>query len=99
MEFEIGIGKTAREAYGFDEVAIVPSRRTRDPEDVDIRWEIDAYTFDLPMMASAMDAAVSPTTAAEIGPCRRTGVPQPGGPVDPLRGPGAGVRRDRGSRG
>ena len=67
MEFEIGIGKTARRAYGFDEVAIVPSRRTRDPEDVDIRWEIDAYTFELPMMASAMDAAVSPATAVEIG--------------------------------
>ena len=56
MEFEIGIGKTARRAYGFDEVAIVPSRRTRDPEDVNISWEIDAYTFELPMMASAMDA-------------------------------------------
>jgi IMP dehydrogenase len=67
MEFEIGIGKTARRAYGFDEVAIVPSRRTRDPEDVNISWEIDAYTFELPMMASAMDAAVSPTTAIEIG--------------------------------
>ena len=67
MEFEIGIGKTARRAYGFDEVAIVPSRRTRDPEDVSIRWEIDAYTFELPMMASAMDAAVSPATAIEIG--------------------------------
>ncbi|MGZ8571765.1 MAG: GuaB3 family IMP dehydrogenase-related protein [Actinomycetota bacterium] len=67
MEFEIGIGKTARKAYGFDEVAIVPSRRTRDPEDVDIRWEIDAYTFALPMMASAMDAAVSPPTAVAIG--------------------------------
>ena len=40
MEFEIGIGKTARRAYGFDEVAIVPSRRTRDPEDVSIEWEI-----------------------------------------------------------
>jgi len=67
MEFEIGIGKTARRAYGFDEVAIVPSRRTRDPEDVSIQWEIDAYTFELPMMASAMDAAVSPSTAIEIG--------------------------------
>ena len=67
MEFEIGIGKTARRAYGFDEVAIVPSRRTRDPEDVNISWEIDAYTFELPMMASAMDAAVSPTTAIQIG--------------------------------
>jgi IMP dehydrogenase len=66
MEFEIGIGKTARRAYGFDEVAIVPSRRTRDPQDVDIRWEIDAYAFALPMMASAMDAGVSPATATEI---------------------------------
>ena len=60
MEFEIGIGKTARRAYGFDEVAIVPSRRTRDPEDVSIEWEIDAYTFQLPMMAGAMDAAPRP---------------------------------------
>ncbi len=67
MEFEIGIGKTARKAYGFDEVAIVPSRRTRDPEDVSIEWEIDAYTLPLPMMASAMDASVSPATAIEIG--------------------------------
>jgi IMP dehydrogenase len=67
MEFEIGIGKTARRAYGFDEVAIVPSRRTRDPDDVDIGWEIDAYRFELPMMAAAMDAAVSPATAVEIG--------------------------------
>jgi IMP dehydrogenase len=67
MELEIGIGKTARRAYGFDEVAIVPSRRTRDPDDVDIGWEVDAYRFDLPMMASAMDASVSPQTAGVIG--------------------------------
>src|SRR5437870_9861010 len=67
MDIEIGIGKTARRAYGFDEVAIVPSRRTRDPDDVDISWEIDAYKLDLPMMAAAMDAAVSPTTAVQIG--------------------------------
>jgi IMP dehydrogenase len=66
-EIEIGIGKTARRAYGFDEVAVVPSRRTRDPDDVDITWEIDAFTCSLPMMASAMDAAVSPATAVEIG--------------------------------
>ena len=67
MEIEIGQGKTARRAYGFDEVAIVPSRRTRDPDDVDISWEIDAYRFDLPLMASAMDAVVSPASAAEVG--------------------------------
>ena len=67
MEIEIGKGKMARRAYGFDEVAIVPSRRTRDPDDVDISWQIDAYTFGLPMMASAMDAGVSPATAVRIG--------------------------------
>ncbi len=67
MELEIGIGKQARRAYAFDEVAIVPSRRTRDPDDVDISWEIDAYTFGLPMMASAMDGVVSPAVAVEIG--------------------------------
>jgi IMP dehydrogenase len=67
VELEIGIGKQARRAYGFDEVAIVPSRRTRDPDDVEISWEIDAYTFGLPMMASAMDGVVSPAVAVEIG--------------------------------
>jgi IMP dehydrogenase len=67
VEFEIGIGKTARRAYSFDEVAIVPSRRTRDPDDVDVSWEVDAYRFGLPMMASAMDAGVSPETAVLIG--------------------------------
>ena len=67
MEFEIGMGKTARKAYGFDDVAIVPSRRTRNPDDVDISWEIDAYTFGLPMLASAMDGVVSPQTAIQVG--------------------------------
>ncbi len=67
MEIEIGIGKTGRRAYGFDEVAIVPSRRTRDPDDVDISWEIDAWTFELPMLAAAMDGVVSPASAIEIG--------------------------------
>ena len=67
MEVEIGIGKSGRRAYGFDEIAIVPSRRTRDPEDVDITWEVDAYKLELPMMAAAMDGVVSPATAIEIG--------------------------------
>jgi IMP dehydrogenase len=66
-EVEIGIGKSGRRAYGFDDIAIVPSRRTRDPEDVDISWEIDAFTFELPLMASAMDGVVSPASAIEIG--------------------------------
>ena len=66
-EVEIGIGKSGRRAYGFDDIAIVPSRRTRDPEDIDISWEIDAFTLDLPLMAAAMDGVVSPATAIEIG--------------------------------
>jgi IMP dehydrogenase len=66
-EVEIGIGKSGRRAYGFDDIAIVPSRRTRDPEDVDISWEIDAFRFELPLMASAMDGVVSPATAVAIG--------------------------------
>jgi IMP dehydrogenase len=67
VEIEIGIGKSGRRAYGFDDIAIVPSRRTRDPDDVDIGWEIDAFKFELPLMASAMDAVVSPPAAVEIG--------------------------------
>ncbi len=67
MEIEIGIGKSGRRAWGFDDIAVVPSRRTRDPDDVDISWEIDAYHFDLPMMAAGMDSGVSPATAVTIG--------------------------------
>jgi len=66
-EVEIGIGKSGRRAYGFDDIAIVPSRRTRDPQDVSIAWEIDAYRFELPLLASAMDGVVSPRSAIEIG--------------------------------
>src|SRR5260370_6935501 len=66
-EVEIGIGKSGRRAYGFDDIAIVPSRRTRDPEDVDITWELDAFRFGLPVMGSAMDGAVSPRVAIEMG--------------------------------
>ena len=73
-EVEIGRGKSGRRAYGFDDIAIVPSRRTRDPEDVDISWEIDAYRFELPLMASAMDGVVSPATAIEIGRLGGAGV-------------------------
>ncbi|MBK9179565.1 MAG: GuaB3 family IMP dehydrogenase-related protein [Acidimicrobiales bacterium] len=73
-EVEIGMGKSGRRAYGFDDIAIVPSRRTRDPEDVDISWEIDAFRFELPLMAAAMDGVVSPATAIEIGRLGGVGV-------------------------
>ena len=67
MELEIGRGKKARRGYGFDDIAIVPSRRTRDPDDIDITWTLGPYRFELPLLASAMDGVVSPDAAALIG--------------------------------
>ena len=87
MEVEIGIGKSGRRAYGFDDIAIVPSRRTRDPEDVDISWELDAFRFELPVIGAAMDgvavarasrsrwatsAASAASTSKASGPATRT---------------------------
>ena len=74
FEIEIAPGKRARQAYSFDDIAIVPSRRTRDPEDVSTSWQIDAYKFDLPMLAAPMDSVVSPQTAIAIGKLGGLGV-------------------------
>jgi IMP dehydrogenase len=67
MEVEIGRGKKGRRAYGFDDIAIVPSRRTRDPDDIDIAWTLGPYRFEMPLLAAAMDGVVSPDTAAVLG--------------------------------
>ncbi len=67
MEVEIGRGKKARRAYGFDDIAIVPSRRTRDPDDVDISWTLGPYRFDMPWLAAALDGVVSPESARIMG--------------------------------
>jgi len=67
MEIEIGRGKKGKRAYGFDDIAIVPSRRTRDPEDIDISWEIAGHRFELPLLASAMDGVVDPSLAITLG--------------------------------
>jgi IMP dehydrogenase len=66
-EIEIGRGKRGRRAYSFDDIAIVPSRRTRDPQDVSVGWQIDAYHFDLPVLAAPMDSVMSPATAVALG--------------------------------
>ncbi|GAA1974163.1 GuaB3 family IMP dehydrogenase-related protein [Isoptericola halotolerans] len=66
-EIEIGRGKRGRRAYSFDDIAVVPSRRTRDPKDVSTDWQIDAYHFDLPIMAAPMDSVMSPDTAVALG--------------------------------
>ncbi|RHA42670.1 GuaB3 family IMP dehydrogenase-related protein [Cellulomonas rhizosphaerae] len=66
-EIEIGRGKRGRRAYSFDDIAVVPSRRTRDPEEVSVGWQIDAYHFDLPVVAAPMDSVMSPDTAVALG--------------------------------
>jgi IMP dehydrogenase len=74
LEIEIGRGKKARRAYGFDDIAIVPSRRTRDAEDVDIAWRLGPHLLELPLLASAMDGVVSPATAIKLGQLGGLGV-------------------------
>ncbi|MET1018451.1 MAG: GuaB3 family IMP dehydrogenase-related protein, partial [Microterricola sp.] len=74
MEIEIGRSKRARRVYAFDDIAIVPSRRTRDPEDVSVSWSIDAYQFDIPFLAAPMDSVVSPQTAIMMGQLGGLGV-------------------------
>src|SRR5215204_2624797 len=74
MEIEIGRAKRARRAYTFDDIAVVPSRRTRNPEDVSTAWSIDAFQFDIPVLAAPMDSVVSPTTAIMLGQLGGLGV-------------------------
>ena len=66
-QIEIGLSKRGQRAYSLDEVAVVPSRRTRDPQDVSITWQIDAYTLDIPVLGAPMDSVMSPATAIELG--------------------------------
>ncbi|MFF2271447.1 GuaB3 family IMP dehydrogenase-related protein [Agromyces sp. NPDC058136] len=74
QEIEIGRSKRGRRVYAFDDIAIVPSRRTRDPEDVSVGWAIDAYQFDIPFLAAPMDSVVSPQTAIMMGKLGGLGV-------------------------
>jgi IMP dehydrogenase len=67
VDIDIGLGKSARRGFSLDEVTIVPSRRTRHADDVDVSWQIDAYRFELPVIAAAQDGVTSPATAAELG--------------------------------
>jgi len=73
-EVEIGRAKRARRAYGLDDIAVVPSRRTRDPEDVSLEWSIDAFSFGIPVVAAPMDSVMSPQTAIALGKLGGLGV-------------------------
>ncbi|MEO7349663.1 MAG: GuaB3 family IMP dehydrogenase-related protein [Terrimesophilobacter sp.] len=73
-DIEIGRAKRGRRVYAFDDIAIVPNRRTRDPEDVSVNWTIDAYQFEIPVLAAPMDSVVSPATAIHMGQLGGLGV-------------------------
>jgi IMP dehydrogenase len=73
-EVEVGLTKRATRAFSFDDIAVVPSRRTRDPEDVSLSWSIDAFTFDIPVIAAPMDSVMSPETAIALGKLGGLGV-------------------------
>jgi IMP dehydrogenase len=64
---EIGMGRTARRTYELGEISIVPSRRTRSSADVTTAWQLDAYRFEIPIVAHPTDALVSPEFAIELG--------------------------------
>ena len=63
-EIEIGLGKSGRRGYRLEELTIVPSRRTREVERVDLSWELQGYRFELPVLAAPADSVVSPINAA-----------------------------------
>jgi IMP dehydrogenase len=65
--YEIGRNKRAQQGFAFDDIAIVPSRRTRGQEEVNLAWRIDALTFDFPIIAAPMDSVMSPSTAIAVG--------------------------------
>lgn len=65
-EYDLGRARRLRRAYSFDDVSVVPSRRTRDAADVDLSWQIDAYRFEAPIMAAPVDSVMSPDSAALV---------------------------------
>jgi IMP dehydrogenase len=67
MEFELGRGKRARRAYGFDEVALVPGTVTINPAEIDVSFPLDGSAFDIPILAAAMDGVVDPGFAVTMG--------------------------------
>ncbi|GAA2542876.1 GuaB3 family IMP dehydrogenase-related protein [Mycolicibacterium diernhoferi] len=64
---EIGMGRTARRTYELSDINIVPARRTRSSKDVSTAWQMDAYRFEIPVLAHPTDALVSVEFAIEMG--------------------------------
>jgi IMP dehydrogenase len=74
VDIVIGRNKTARRAYGMDEIALVPGRRTLDPQLADTKWEIGGIQRDIPMIASAMDGVVDVGMAVRLSQMGALGV-------------------------
>lgn len=74
MDISIGRGKTARRAYGIDEIALVPGVRTLDPSLVDTSWEIGGIKREIPIIASAMDGVVDVNMAGLLSKLGSMGV-------------------------
>ena len=63
----IGIERTARRCYGFDEIALVPGRVTINPNEVDLSWQINSKKYKVPILAAAMDGVVDVKFAIAMG--------------------------------
>jgi IMP dehydrogenase len=74
VDIVIGRNKTARRAYGMDEIALVPGRRTLDPQLADTSWEIGGVKREIPMIASAMDGVVDVGMAVRLSQMGALGV-------------------------
>src|SRR3954467_1172458 len=96
---EIGLNRFARRGYDLDEVSIVPSRRTRDVDDVSTAWQIDAFRFEIPLITSPSDAVVSPETAIAVGQAGGLGVLNAEGLWERDEGPHPGSPQTRGAAG
>jgi IMP dehydrogenase len=73
-QIDIGGGRIAQVAYDLDDLSIVPTKRTRDRDLIDLTWNLDAYALDLPLLSAPLDAVTSPHTAAGIGALGGLGV-------------------------
>jgi IMP dehydrogenase len=74
VDIQIGRGKTARRAYGFDEIALAPGARTLDPKLADTRWTLGGIEREIPIIASAMDGVVDVKMAVELSKLGALGV-------------------------
>jgi IMP dehydrogenase len=73
-EINIGGSKPARIGYELADIALAPSRRTRDVSLVDVTWNLDAYRFELPVLGAPLDAVTSPSSAALMSELGGVGV-------------------------